>query len=412
MKGRRSMSLVSLALAGALAAAPAFAQGSLGSDTQHIVLVQDCTDAGWAAGDVGTKCFESLSSLNDYIWGSGGIWPTSSSPLTVDIGPGEFPGQISCPDEGGYVTFRGAGRDRTTIKKSGTWLQIAIHVVGCESLAFQDLGVVAESTDVHLGYAVYWTGGGSSSWTDVNLTGDSTGWYDVACGGDSTDAPEGRHNFWGSTVAGGKFGYYAECGETWFYGGEIDAFASLLGSFADKLTGVWVAHRGEVHLNGSAVRVHTSGVASGSGTAYGARVGPSGNTLSTPSGYGEFHSHGGLVTVKTANLSGVAAVGVLANNAGGSGDARAHTHETAFVVSGGSSSTRLTGSGTFESPFQWEARTTPPPAGGAKDGQDSYVETDCDSTDCSSGSDPHLMIYKGSCSPTPWFDTARNECRD
>ena len=406
MKG--STLLASIVLAVALAGTPAFGQGSLGSETAHVVLVQDCVDAGWDSGDIGTKCFESLSSLNGYIWGVA----SASNPLTVDIGPGEFLGQIYCPTDAGYVTFRGAGRDSTTIKKSGSWLQLAVHVFGCESLAFQDLSVVAESTDNTLGYAVYWQGGGSSSWTDVNLTGDSTGWYDVGCAGESTDAPEGRHNFWGSTVAGGFFGFYAECGETWFYGGEIDAFASLAGSFIDKLTGVWVAHRGEVHLNGSAVRVHSNGVSSGSGTAYGARSGPSGNTFNIPSGYGEFHSHGGLVSVKTANLSSVAAVGIQVNNSGGTGDARAHTHETAFVVSGGASSTRLVGSGSFESPFQWEARTSPPAAGGAKDGQDTYVETDCDASGCSSGSDPHLMIYKSACSPTPWFDTARNACRN
>jgi hypothetical protein len=410
MKGLASFVCSFLGLA--VAAAPAFAQGSLGSETTHIVLVQDCTDAGWDAGDVGTKCFESLSSLNDYIWGSSGIFPTASTPLTVDIGPGEFSGGLDCPDGEGHTTFRGAGRDRTVIKKSGTWLQLGVHAVNCVALAFQDLSVVADSTDSDIGYAVYWSGGGSSSWTDVNLTGDSTGWYDVGCGGESTDAPSGSHNFWGTNVAGGKFGYYAECGETWFYGGEIGAFSSLLGSFHNKMTGVWVAHRGEVHLNGSAVRVSTKGVSSGSGTAYGARVGPSGNTLSTPSGYGEFHSHGGLVTVKTENLSGVAAVGINVNDSSGAGDAKSHTHETAFVVKGGSTSTRLTGSGTFESPFQWEARTSPPTAGGAQDGQDTYVETDCDSSGCSSGSDPHLMIYKSGCSSSPWFDTVRNACRN
>lgn len=411
MKGLASSASLVLAVAGA--GAPAFAQGSLGSETAHIVLVQDCVAAGWDSGDIGVKCFESVSSLNDYIWGSSGIFPTASAPLTVDIGPGEFAGQIYCPSGAdGYVTFRGAGRDRTIIKKSGTWLQLAVQVYGCESLGFQDLSVVAESTDSHIGYAVYWIGGGSSSWTDVNLTGDSTGWYDVGCGGDSTDAPDGRHNFWGSTVAGGKFGFYAECGETWFYGGEVDAFASLSGSFTDKLAGVWVAHRGEVHLNGAAVRVSTAGISSGSGTAYGARVGPSGNTFSVPSGYGEFHSHGGLVSVKTGNLSGVAAVGIQVNDNSGAGDARAHTHETAFVVVGGASSTRLTGGGTFESPFQWEARTSPPAAGGAKNGQDTYVETDCDASGCSSGSDPHLMIYSSSCSTSPWFDTVRNACRN
>jgi len=396
----------------ALAAAPAFGQGSLGSVTQHIVLVEDCTDAGWDAGDVGTKCFESVASLTDYIWGESGLWPTASTPLTVDIGPGEFPGQIYC-NEGGHVTFRGAGRDRSIIKKSGSYLQQAVQIEGgCDALAFQDLGIVAESTDSDLGYAVFWVGGGSSSWTDVNLTADGAGWYDHGCGGAGTDAPDGKHYFWGSTIAGGRIGYYGECDETWFYGGEIDAFASLKGSFTNKITGVWIAHRGEVHMQGAAVRVHTNGISSGSGTAYGVRTGPSGNTFSVDDGFGEFHSHGSLITVKTANLSGVAAVGIELDDDGGAGTARAHAHETAYVVSGGSTSTRLSGSGDFEAPFQWEPSTSPPAAGGTKDGQDTYIETDCNSSGCSGASDPHLMIYKSGCSTSPWFDTARDACRN
>jgi hypothetical protein len=401
-----------LPLALALAGTPAFGQGSLGDATAHVVLVKDCTDAGWDSGDVGTKCFESVSSLQEYIWGESGLWPTASTPLTVDVGPGEFGGQIYC-NGGGHVTFRGAGRDRSIIKKSGSYLQFAVYIQeGCDALAFQDISVVAETTDGDLGYAVYWAGGGSSSWTDVNLTGDAAGWYDFGCGGDGTDAPDGKHYFWGSTVAGGRLGFFAECGETWFYGGEIDAFAALKGSFTNKMTGVWVSHRGEVHLNGAAVRVSTAGVSSGSGTAYGVQAGPSGNTFTVPDGYGEFHSHGSLITVRVSNLSSVAAVGILLDDDDAAGDARAHGHETAYVVSGNSSSKRLTGSGDFETPFQWEPSTSPPTAAGVIDGQDSYVETDCNSSGCSSGNSPHLMIYDVDCTTTPWFDTVNGACRN
>jgi hypothetical protein len=408
---RSSWLFLSLTLA--LAAAPALGQGSLGSETAHVVLVKDCTDAGWDSGDVGTKCFESVSSLQDYIWGSSGILPTASNPLTVDVGPGEFAGQIDCSYGEGHVTFRGAGRDRSIIKKSGTYLQIAVNVSGgCNALAFEDISIVAESTDNSLGYAVFWTGGGSSSWTDVNITADGSPWYDHACGGDGTDAPLGKHTFWGSNLAGGTLGFFAECDETWFYGGEIAALAALKGSWTNKLTGVSVSHRGEVHLNGAAVRVNTTGVSSGSGTAYGVQAGPSGNTLSVPDGYGEFHSHGSLISVKVSNLSSVAAVGILLDDDDAAGDARAHGHETAYVVSGNSSSRRLKGSGDFETPFQWEPSTSPPSAAGEIDGQDSYVETDCNSSGCSSGNSPHLMVYDPDCSTTPWFDTVNGACRN
>ena len=129
-------------------------------------------------------------------------------------------------------------------------------------------------------------------------------------------------------------------------------------------------------------------------------------------GYGEFHMHGGAISVNSSNLPGVNAIGIRMTNNGGAGTARAHTLDTAFAVKGGSTSTRLSGTGDFESPQLWEARTDPPAAGGAKDGQDIYVETDCDASGCSGASDPHLMIYKASCTPTPWFDSARNACRN
>jgi hypothetical protein len=181
---------------------------------------------------------------------------------------------------------------------------------------------------------------------------------------------------------------------------------------SNSLTGVWVSHRAAVHLFGSSVRVTTTGISSGSGSAFGVRVGLSGNSFSVPTGYGEFHFHGGVVSVNTSNLAAVSATGLTLNNGGGVGDARAHTLETGFAVKGGSTSTRLTGNGTFESPHLWEAGTAPPAAGGAKDGHDIYVETDCNASGCSGGADPHLMIYKGACSPTPWFDTVRNACRN
>lgn len=399
----------------AFAGGPAWSQGSLGSSSAHIFLVQDCTDAGWASGDVGVKCFESVADVVDKIWGSGGLFPTASTPLTVDIGPGTFSGVINCPDGEGHTTFRGAGRDRTVISgvSYGSGLvSSAVAATNCDALGFDSLKLFADTAGSFAGgYAVFWLGGGSSSWTDVDMEANQVGWYDHACGGGSTDASAGIHYFWGSTVRGGRIGYFSECGETWFYGGEIDNFASLKGSFSNPMTGVWVSHRAVFHMFGSAVRLMTTGVSSGSGSAVGVRVGPAGN-IGVATGYGEFHSHGGVVSVNTSNLSGVAATGLKLDNSSGTGDAKAHTHETGFAVKGGSTSTRLSGTGSFESPHLWEAGTSPPTAGGAIDGHDIYVETDCNSSGCSGGSDPHLMIYKAGCSSSPWFDTVRNACRN
>jgi len=413
----KSLRVLSSILFVAFAGTPALAQGSLGSDSTHIVLVEDCVDAGWSSGDIGVKCVESVSALMTRIWGSGGIHPTASAPLTVDIGPGKFPGTIACGSEQGHTTFRGAGRDRTTIEGGFVWIipgfagaYVAVNAGDCEKLAFQDMTLLAGTTST-VGYTVFWTAGGSSSWTDVNIVGSQTGWYDAFCGGESTDGPSGEHYLWGSNVTAGKIGYYAECGITWFYGGEILVDPSLLASFSNPSRGVQVVHRGHVHLFGSAIRATTAKISSGSGSLRGVMVGTPGNAT-VGQGYGEFHMHGGVISVNSSNLSGMNAIGIHMTDNGGAGTAKSHTLDTAFAIQGGSTSTRLSGTGNFESPQLWEARTSPPTAGGARDGQDIYVETDCNSSGCSSGPDPHLMIYTSGCSPTPWFDTSRNACRN
>ena len=406
----RRPTLLGSILALLAAGAPAWSQGSLGSNTTHIFLVKDCTDAGWAAGDVGTKCVESVSDLNNRIWGTGGIFPTALAPLTVDIGPGEFTGTINCPQNEGYVTFRGAGRDRTVIKGQSTGALVsAVLADNCTALGFQDMAFTALNTGTGVGYAIEWIRGGGSSWTDVDISGDIAGWYDSYCEGQPGDPSEGEHYFWGSKVSGGKFGYLSVCGQSWFYGGEISAMASLKGGFTNKMTGVWVSHQARFQMFGSAIRVSTAGFTSGSGDAYGVRVGPS--FVGSGGGWGEFHSHGGVISVDSSSISGVAATGLLLFD-NGVGNAKSHTLDTAFSVKGGSTSTRLAGTGTFESPHLWEARTSPPTAGGGIDGQDIYVETDCNSSGCSGGSDPHLMIYKSGCTSSPWFDTVRNACRN
>ena len=412
----RGLALVASVLLGvSFAGEPAWSQGSLGSSSSHIVLVADCVDAGWSSGDIGVKCFESVADVVDRIWGGSGLFPTASTPLTVDIGPGAFTGVLECPSGEGHVTFRGAGRDRTVINGvsfGGGLISAAVAATDCDALSFQDLRLVATPAGAYFGIAVAWSGGGSSNWTDVDMQGDDFGWYDAGCAGSSTAAPEGLHYFWGSKVVSPKTGFYSECAEGWFYGGEIDGFSAVTGTFNNNLTAVWVSHRAEFHMFGSAARVVTAGASSGSGNAYGVRVGPTANSFTAPAGHGEFHFHGGAISVNTSNLSSVAATGLLLNDSSGSGTAKAHTLDTAFAVKGGSTSTRISGSGTFESPHLWEARTSPPTAGGSVDGHDIYVETDCNSSGCSGGSDPHLMIYKAGCTSSPWFDTVRNACRN
>lgn len=85
--------------------------------------------------------------------------------------------------------------------------------------------------------------------------------------------------------------------------------------------------------------------------------------------------------------------------------------------------TRLSGTAAAaHAPFLWQAGLTPPTAPTetnrlqSQDGQDLYVEIDCNSLgDCSSGvpDQPHLMIYNSSfCPPEdPWFNVVTGDCR-
>jgi hypothetical protein len=157
---------------------------------------------------------------------------------------------------------------------------------------------------------------------------------------------------------------------------------------------------------GSTVIVSVGALTSATNTLVGVKAGPS---------YGEFHSHGGIVAVDASKGTGVVnAVGIDVNK-GTSGDAKAHAFETAWVVkagTGGGTVTRVKGNGNHESPFLWQSGTdVPVPGLVSLTGADMFVETDCNSSGCSGGSDPHLMIYKSACTSSGWFDLVRQACR-
>jgi hypothetical protein len=165
-------------------------------------------------------------------------------------------------------------------------------------------------------------------------------------------------------------------------------------------------------------------------------------------GYGEFHSHGGVIAVDATNGTTAVAVNANKNASGGvTGDAKVHAFETAWVIKGNGNKTRLKGNATFEAPFQWQSGTdTPVPGLISQTGADMFVETDCNprpaDTDCeavsqcvvhgpgeggtceqysdpgcnvvpdscSGGDQPHLMLYSATCSST-WFDVVTGACR-
>jgi hypothetical protein len=402
-----------------LAAGPSRAQTLGTPGTEIVFLVTDCTAAGHT---LGTDCFEDIASLTTFLWDPMvGVQPTLSTPMLVDIGAGTFVGPLECPSGEGFVTFRGAGRDRTTIAGGSAYTSFfgtsTVIVDGCEKLGFQDLRILAEDGPA-ANYGVYWEGGGSSTWTDVDIDSKMAGWYDFNCGGDHEDPFSGLHYFWGSKIVAGEKGFYGECGQSWLYGSEVTIDVTLgEGTIGSGPAGINVAHRGDVRLIGSAVRVIGSDFPS-SPAIVGVEVGPSQNSGSAPDGSGTFHMHGGVISVDASADSGIDIIGLLVDDDGDAGDAMAHVIETAFALKtdGGGDVARLAGDGHIHAPYLWEAHATEPVAGlESLTGQDQWVETDCDATgDCTGGGtpplQPHLMIYSTNCGSN-WFDVVMAACR-
>jgi hypothetical protein len=123
-------------LAGLIVAAPSSALPP--ANAERVSLKTTCS------GD--PNCFNSFDSLLSWMWGTRN--PSAANPLAVDIGLGTFltPSGFAAlcaanpPLSRGWVTFRGAGQDRTVIS-GGPVFAPAIYVLHCTELNFQDLTV-------------------------------------------------------------------------------------------------------------------------------------------------------------------------------------------------------------------------------------------------------------------------------
>jgi hypothetical protein len=375
------------------------------------------------------NCFETMEELTT-TGTTGWIWtmrqPSAAAPLFVDIGPGEFKqfvcnGTPSTPGTGpirGFVTLRGSGREQTILK--GT-VQGA-RIIDCKNLSFIDIGIQGAK------YGVYWTGseGGSSSWSNVDIVGLGTnpsvgiiGWADALCAGQSTRSV---HYFHGSRIramqASGTSPYTwaiaSMCAENWIFGGEIliDLSGSALAS-NQKWSAVWI-DGGLVEAFGTAIRASVRESASSPDVA-GVHIlndGAASHTVAPVA----FHSHGANFGLKVTSAATVDVVAIRAAD-----DVHVHSPGTAYALTPGGAGKAIrvqVGSGTpmIEAPYHWSADTAPPllsSSYASKNGEDLFVETDCDANGCSgTGNQPHLMIYSTTC-PTsnPWWDVARNMCR-
>jgi hypothetical protein len=373
------------------------------SDADVIHLRIDCDENGSPK----TNCFESMSAVTTWLWGGGGsdraVAPSAGDSVIVVIGPGEF-GQFECPSGEGFVTLRGSGREQTIVADD----DVGMLITHCQDLSFIDLGVRGDRIGVS------WVGGGFSTWsdTDILVTGDTAAattaaWGDTLDGGQAPNFQCGVHYFHGSRVraiGGGTGGaslasaFYSQCGESWFFGGEIlnEVTDTAAQANAVRITSGF----GDVRTFGTAIRTFVNGGNPSSGEVVGVYV-----------NVGRFHSHGSIINVDAQGATNADAIGLRVTGSG-----MAHTAEAAWVLTpdGSGSAVRVetaTG-GVAESPFLWQSGGAPP-AITTQHGSDLFVETDCEATDCTGGSDPHLMIYSTSCGGGggPWFDVVRQACR-
>jgi len=380
------------------------------------------------------------------LWGSPSAWiwsvrdPSADFPLIVDVGPGVF-GPFRCKFEEvqtepfgryrGWVTLRGSGREQTILDEAGSSQSTAIRVEFCRELSFISLGARGNYA------AVYWLGGGTGSWSDVDLVGmeggashvgAGWGWYDNGC---SDDFPNVQyfHNSRVRRVGMGRgnfqYAWYGNCAETWFFAGEllidVPRFEneSTTAQEAAVASVIYLTDRADFRAFGTSVRLDVRDYPDPYSGGIRLRL----VELVADS---VFHAHGSAF-IASVNVEPPAAspplnveglVAVL-------GSPFVHTPGSSWVfdVSPGTAARIMTnGSGVIQSPFLWASGPGVPGTPAAtfssftKTGQDLFVETDCDASGCSGGSFPHLMIYSETCAQSatgsPWFDTVRKKCRD
>lgn len=426
-------------------------QASLaGATTLH--LSKDCAAAGLA-----NNCYETVDEIQERLWGvissvefpfgslltatAETINPGPANPVTVSVGPGRFYGQFSCSllktgsitdSNLGYVSIVGAGRDLTFLEHH----YIPFNSIGCGNLEFRDL-TIRNTGSGELAAATYFTGWGlgNTRWDNVRLESlNGIPWYEVTtfttgspdCKDyvpqEVADSPLQEHYFFRTEMIGAKLVYIGACSQTWIYDSELvlktNPNTDFVNGEGNNITAILSYADGDVRLFGSSVRVDTSaGVPAGTETISGVKIG------TTARNSGIFHMHSGVIDVDTRGLLAtgetVDAIGIL--NTTSAAGSFAHTLGTPIFVSSdpGQKSERLTGIGKIMSPQLWQPGTEPPQADSATgdfsslDGQDIYVETDCDSSGCTGGNEPHLMAYSEACGLTgsPWFDMVNGVCR-
>lgn len=332
-----------------------------------------------------------MSSLTSWITNT--RKPTIKTPLLVNIGPGKF-GSLSCSYSD--VSFRGAGRDNTTIGDNSA----GIVAYNCDRLHVQDLTVKTVNSGAIA--SVYWALGGSSTWVNVRLDGGLYGWTEECSTAPQSVRPV--HRWWSSTIQSSvKLAYLVQCSENWFYGTEFIT-APHPDSVDNPLLGVvaramFEFERPEIHIYGSVIRLianvgRSFPEPSAAGTGQGILAVGAGKNA-------EIHVHGtGIDIIGNELPNSVAALATIGNGV-------IHANQSAFNLKTGPGGKiirikdqSVSGHG-VHAPYLWEQHSTPPNITSAN-GADMAVVTD--------GAQPRLLINSNNCA-SGWFDPGTSTCR-
>lgn len=384
---------------------PLPAQATTNDSKAPIVQLRtNCTEAGSALNN----CFTSFSSLLPWIWGT--RHPSINDPLLVEIGPGTFDVQtMLCNSAAGQVTFRGAGRESTTLTSSN---ESVIGVSNCGKLAFENLSIKGTT------WGVEWSGGGESVWTNVELEAPSMAWYDSLNSGVCAAGQGGKHYWFSSTIRISRTGsvypgvgvpaYYSICGESWFWGSEIaNLNINTTSGAAGARRGILAVGAGtSVHFYGGNIRLVSDEVASpsqmiGVQVAQGASVHIHGTGIDV-----EATGDVPIVVLKAGPLLGFSSGGEIHAN-GASYSLRTGTGGTISRVN-----SDITGH--IHAPYVWEHIPN-------TDGNPDTIDTNftsangADQTIVTVGTNdghPHSAVYSSTCPLNArWYDQVDKLCR-
>jgi len=327
-----------------------------------------------------TNCFTTSNALMDWI---SNTRTTNAGNLLVNVGPGSF-GFFRCSNFNN-LSVKGAGPTNTFIS--------GLHASNCFDLNVQDVTITNTFPS-----PVYWSGDGSSTWTNVHLDGSIYGWTETNCAS-TTSRPV--HRWFSSKInSSGKVIYLADCSENWFYGSELVLTGAPWSGFKNGFmvrasNGNETTSFPEIHIYGSVVRVILdAGVSFNAMRAF--EVGTN----------GEVHIHGSGIDVIGNNLDNTVTA-MYAHNGG-----KIHASASSFVMKTGSQGVKQrlsNNNSTIMAPYTWEPQILNTTNFVSIDGQDMATEVICNGSNCS----PHNMVYMSSCTTNgPWYDSFTKQCRN